>query len=64
MPAHALSSVPPTVKCSWLSNRFTFGSFSNADKNACAMASFSTRSRFFVKLVTSRTASSIPSPTN
>lgn len=62
--AHALISVPSTVKCSFDSSDFLRACSRTSSKKARAMSPSSRRSRFFVKTEWSQTASSIARPTN
>jgi len=60
--AQAFNIVPSTEKCSALKSPFTSGRPRSEDRNACAIACVSRRSRFFEKA--SNAFSSIISPTN
>jgi hypothetical protein len=62
--AQAFSKVPSTEKCSAHKSPFTSGRASGEDRNPCAIACVSKRSRFFENVDASKTPSSIESPTN
>ena len=63
-PAQASINVPSTVKCSSDKSRWALACASTCSKNAVATSPANSRSRFFVKTVTSHTGASSSRPTN